>query len=472
VHNKNEIGARLDRLPISKWHYNLFWLIGLGLLIDGFDNYISGIVLAQLVQTGWSNNYLNAAFASSTMAGLFIGSLLAGYLGDHFGRKVAYQFNLLLFGVASIIAAFSTDMTMLIILRGIIGIGLGAEIVVGFSTFAEFLPSNVRGKWVAILSFVGNCAPPIATLVGYIVMPAFGPELGWRAMFIIAGAAAIVLWFARHGLPESPRWFASRGELDKADQILTKVELEIEQKNGIKLPPVQTHILNDTQKKDETKVPFSVLFKGSLLGRTILGISVLIGMNIALYSIMTWIPTLFIKSGITITKSLLMTTLILFGAPLGVFIATRVIDKFPRKWLAVFLLCSIAVLGYLYSLQTSPALIVIMGFCLICFLYIYVCFASAVYVPELWPTEIRLRGTGFCTAIGRAFAVFAPYGVAWILTNYGSILVFVAIGALLVLVAGVVAVFGVETRQKSIEEINQDVYPVRHESSKLPDTIS
>ncbi|WP_100488521.1 MFS transporter [Sporolactobacillus pectinivorans] len=463
----NEIGARLDRLPISKWHRRLFWLIGMGLLIDGFDNYISGIVLAQLVKTGWSNNYYNAAFSSATLAGLFIGSILAGFVGDRFGRKVAYQFNLLLFGVASILAALSTSMMILIFLRGVIGIGLGAEIVVGFSTFTEFLPSKARGKWIATLSLVGNCAPPVATLIGYFVMPALGPDIGWRAMFVIAGIAALLVWLARRNMPESPRWYASRGYSNKADQILSVVEKEIESDKGVQLPPA----VDQYQGQEKQKIAFSMLFKKPLLKRTILGISVLIGMNISLYTITTWIPTLFIKQGITITSSLLMTTLILFGAPLGVFVATRIIDKFPRKWLGVILLCMIALLGYCYSVQTSPISIVIFGFFLISFLYIYVCFASAVYVPELWPTEIRLRGTGFCTAIGRAVAIFTPYGVAWILTDYGEMQVFLAIGILMILVAVVIASIGIETKQKSIEEISYEAYSEEGETAEMATKI-
>ncbi|WP_411683155.1 MFS transporter [Clostridium thailandense] len=452
---KNNIGPRLDRLPTSKWHYKVFWLIGFGLLIDGFDNYLGGIVLAQLVKNSWSNNYLNAAFTSSTMAGLFIGSLFAGFSGDHLGRKVAYQVNLLIFGIASIAAAFSTSMTMLIILRGLIGVGLGAEIVVGFATFAEFVPAKTRGKWSSTLSLLGNCAPPLATLIGYLVMPAFGSNYGWRAMFIIAGIAAVVLWFARHDFPESPRWYAARGLTDKADEILTKIEKEIELEKRIKLPPAGEQVI-ETSENVKT-IPFISLFKGALLRRTILSIFVLIGMNTALYSITTWIPTIFVKSGITVTKSIFMTTLILFGAPLGVFIATRIIDKFSRKWMGVILLLVIAIFGYIYSLQRSETLIIIFGFCLIAFLYIYVCFASAVYVPELWPTEARLRGSGFCNAVGRAVTIFTPYGVAWLMTNYGSVAVFIALGGVLGIVALILATIGIETRQKSIEEIGLDV---------------
>lgn len=453
---KNDIGARLDRLPIAKWHMKVFWMVCIGLLIDGIDTNTTGIILAQLVKNGWSNNYLNATFASAASAGLLIGSLFAGFAGDHLGRRFAYQINLLVFGVASIVAAFSTDMTMLNVLRFIIGIGLGAEIVLGYATFAEFIPAKLRGTWSARLSMAANFSPPISALLGNIVMPFFGDNYGWRVLFIIAGVGSLILWIVRKNFPESPRWHAGRGDFAKADEILSKVEKDIEIEKNIKLQPVEVEDSNESQ--NVKKIPFSSLFKGKLLRRTILSMFVLIGMNIALYSIMTWIPTLFLQSGITITKSFLMTTLIFFGAPFGIFIGTQIIDKFPRKWLGVTLLLLIGVLGYIYSLQQSATLIIIIGFLLISILYLYVCFASTVYVPELWPTEIRLRGSGFCNAVGRAVSIFTPFGIAWILSNYGSVAVFVSIGAVLVLVALVVGILGVETRHKSVEEIGNEVF--------------
>lgn len=445
--NQSNIGARLDRLPTSKWHYQVFWLIGLGLLIDGFDNYIGGLALAELVKSGWSNNWWNATFNSVTMAGLFVGSLFAGFTGDRLGRKFAYQINLLIFGLASIAAAFSTSMLMLTIFRFIIGIGLGAEIVVGFATFTEFVPAKTRGKWSSSLSLVGNMAPPVATITGFLVMPIFG----WRAMFLIAGVAALILWVARHGIPESPRWYEARGDLKKADEILTKVERDIEEQQGIKLPPVAA--VAATRNTVVADIPFTQLFKGHLLKTTVLAISVLIAMNTAIYSIINWIPTIFVQSGITVQKTLALTSLMFCGAPLGVFLTSRFIDRFPRKATAITLLVSLAILAYVYSLQRTETLIVVFGFCMTVVLFMYVCFASAVYVPELWPTAIKLRGSGFCNSIGRLFTVFTPFGVAWILSNFGSVAVFATISGILLGVAVIVAFLGIETRAKSIEEI-------------------
>ena len=117
MEKKLSAGARLDRLPIARWHYSLLIMIGAGLFVDGIDNYMGSAVLSQLVDTGWSNNYLNATFISLTMLGLFCGSIFAGCVGDRYGRKFAYQVNLLIFGLAAIIGAFSPNMYMLIACR-------------------------------------------------------------------------------------------------------------------------------------------------------------------------------------------------------------------------------------------------------------------------------------------------------------------------------------------------------------------
>ncbi len=112
-------------------------------------------------------------------------------------------------------------------------------------------------------------------------------------------------------------------------------------------------------------------------------------------------------------------------------------------------------LGYIYSIQTTEWAILIYGLVMIFFLYMYVCFASAVYIPELWPTHLRLRGSGFVNAVGRIVAVFTPYGVAALLTHYGSITVFIVLGVMLLLCALVLSIFGIETRKVSLEEISE-----------------
>ena len=106
-------GGRLDRLPISGFHYRIFWLVGAGMFFDGYDLYVGTAVLPALLQAKFSTLAQNAQFVSFTFFGMTIGALVTGFLGDRFGRRFTYQFNLAIFGLASLAAAFAPDITTL-----------------------------------------------------------------------------------------------------------------------------------------------------------------------------------------------------------------------------------------------------------------------------------------------------------------------------------------------------------------------
>jgi putative MFS transporter len=145
-------GARLDRLPISSFHRRIMWLIGIGMFFDGFDIYLAATVLGATLKSGFSTLGTNAQFVSVTFLGMMLGSLLTGFLGDRYGRRFTYQANLAVFGLASIASAFAPSMRVLTLLRFVMGMGLGAENVVGYSTMTEFVPPQVRGKWLGGMS--------------------------------------------------------------------------------------------------------------------------------------------------------------------------------------------------------------------------------------------------------------------------------------------------------------------------------
>jgi putative MFS transporter len=166
-------GARLDRLPVSAFHRRVFALVAIGMFFDGFDIYIAGTVLGTTLKSGFSTMGQNAAFVSMTFVGMMLGSFVTGFLGDRFGRRFTYQANLALFGLASLAAAFAPDMTVLIGLRFLMGVGLGAENVVGYSTLTEFAPAS-RGKWLGFLAVVVVTGLPVAVLASTVMIPAFG----------------------------------------------------------------------------------------------------------------------------------------------------------------------------------------------------------------------------------------------------------------------------------------------------------
>src|SRR5689334_10381515 len=157
-------GARLDRLPVSSFHYRIFWLVGAGMFFDGYDLYVAGSVLAATISTKFSTLPQNLQFISLTFVGMTIGALITGFLGDWLGRRFTYQINLLIFGLASLAAAFAQDMEQLIICRFVQGLGLGAEIVVGYSTLTEFVPPGSRGRWLSFMALLVVAGFPATSL--------------------------------------------------------------------------------------------------------------------------------------------------------------------------------------------------------------------------------------------------------------------------------------------------------------------
>src|SRR5665811_1845101 len=151
------------------------------MFFDGYDLYVAGGVIASTIQTKFALPLQIPQFISLTFVGMTIGALVTGFVGDRYGRRFTYQINLLIFGLASLAAAFAQDMTQLIVLRFIQGLGLGAEIVVGYSTLTEFVPPRTRGRWLSFMAFLVVSGFPVTALLGYLIIPSFG----WRPMFII-----------------------------------------------------------------------------------------------------------------------------------------------------------------------------------------------------------------------------------------------------------------------------------------------
>lgn len=444
-------GHRLDRLPNNKWHYKIFAMIAFGLLVC-WSNAIGGLVLAQLAEIGWTNNDISAIFSSLTTAGMFLGALLGGIIGDKIGRKKSILLFELIHIVSMLLGACSPNMTYLIIFRFIMGFGLGALLTTMFAGFTEYMPGRNRGMWSSRVSFIGNWSYPVCSTIAVFISPIFTANMNWRIQFVIPSVlsliATLIIW---KKFPESPRWLESKGLYNEAEKIMSDIEAEVEKNTGKKLELIPTNSLEETKKT--ANISFAELFKGALLKRVILGSFVLIAMNVVQYTLINWLPTIFLAQGINLKDSIVLNTMSMFGAPFGIFIAMLIIDKIPRKVMGPGLLIVIAILGYIYSMQTNMTYITIIGFFLITFVYMYVCYASAVYVPEIWPTEAKLRGSGISNAVGRISGIIAPYAVASLLDTKGPMGVFILLGVVSIIVAIAIITIGIETRGASIEEI-------------------
>ena len=223
--------------------------------------------------------------------------------------------------------AIAPNIYVLYVFRLVQGFGLGALLVVLFAGFTEYVPGRNRGVWSSRNSFIGNWAHPICNGIAFlIVTTGISYNMNWRIQYMIPSVLSIIasIIIAKK-LPESPRWLEAQGRVDEADAILTKIEKEIEASTGKPLPPVTE------EPKEVKQLPYSALFKGKLLRRTIVGSLVLIGMNTIQYTLMTWMPSLLKSMGYDTSQSQFMTMFGLFGAPFGIFIASLIMDKIREE---------------------------------------------------------------------------------------------------------------------------------------------
>lgn len=452
--NKNaNIGARLDRLPNSGWHIKM-WLVSAFALLVCWSNGIGGAVQNVLLnELHWlePGSTLLAMWGTTYTAGQLFGALVGGPIGDKIGRKKSILLYEVIHIIAMIGGAAAPNVTVLYVFRLIQGFGLGALLVVLFAAFTEYVPGKNRGAWSSRNSFIGNFAHPICNGIALVIVSTgVSMNMNWRIQYIIPSVLSIIASIIIYNkYPESPRWLESQGRVEEADAIMTSIEKEIEASTGKPLPPVEA-----VEAKAVKNLPYSALFKGKLLKRTICGSLVLIGMNTIQYTLMNWMPSLLSSLGYDTSQSQFMTMFGLFGAPFGIFLASLYMDKVPRKATGVILLIAMAVMGVITSKQTTMTALIASTFVLNTFIYMYVCYASAVYVPEMWPTSAKLSGSGFCNAMGRVSNIFFPFLVTSVAAgSMGSNGVFVLISAVAVIIAVSIIVFGVETRGESVEDI-------------------
>ncbi|MTV82558.1 MFS transporter [Secundilactobacillus folii] len=420
---------RLDQTRESPLFYKIFALVAGGMFLDAADVYMASSVASYTLKTGWSTVQMNSYFLSSGFLGLFIGSLISGFIGDLKGRRVAYQINLLLFGGFTFAAAFAPNMAVLIFCRLMAAVGLGSEIVTGYSMVNEFSPVHNRGKWCAAVSLVANCGAPITMLVCTIVLPRFG----WRALFAMIGVIAAILWYLRRDIPESPRWLIAHGRKNEAEAIIEQLEV-----NGSRHEDV------DADSQTHPRVHHSL---GISLFVAIVAVSATI---ICQYAFTSWVPTLLLQRGINISNSLGVSTIMMLGAPVGCAIGATMIDRIGRKRTIVPAFLLTAVFGMMYAHQDSMVMVVFVGFLLTTCFYVLMASVVAVYVSELFPTEYRFRGSGVANGIAKLMTVAMPIVVAWMLKVASVNVAFWSISGIALFAGLVVWIFGDETNQKSI----------------------
>src|SRR5580692_5660876 len=431
------VGTSLDNARLSPVHYRVFALIAAGYFFDVCDYVILGSLIPDMVRSGFATTGQIATVASATLFGLFVGTLAQGEFTDRFGRKTVYQFNLLLYGVATIAAAFSPNWIWLAVLRFVAGIGLGAEQPLCFAYAGEYAPRKIRGRFIAGVQLIGGAFSwPLTTLFAL----AFRDSIGWRGCWIVIGVCALIVFVFRFSLPESPRWLATHGQGNRALDLLERM--------GMKRPPPGETLVADAA-SDSHSDPFVVVFR-HYRGRVIAGMVCFVAFFGVALGLGAWLPSMIADRGMTITKSLTYTFGMQLAFPCASVFMMYALERFGRKRTAIaaFVMAGVFAVGFVNA--TTNALLLVVGFCMI-FCVQLAGNSMQIFASEVFPTNARASGFGVAQSAGRLGAAFIIPAILWIQIGYGNGTVFACVAAVLVVAAGTVNLIGPETRGMSLD---------------------
>lgn len=438
---------RLDRLPVSSIHKKVMIALAIAYFFEYGDLNTFTYVAPALINH-WHVSVKTVAFiTSSSFLGMFLGGMFGGWIADKIGRKKAIIYSVICLSLFSLLNAFAWDPVSFGVIRFITGMGTTALLINANTYLSEFFPTKVRGKYQAIGMAIGVCGIPITGWVSSYLIPL--SDWGWRTVFIW-GAFGIFSLFFISRLEEIPRWYEARGQFDKAEEILQRIEEAVRKEKGTL--PNATSVVPQTKKYKIRLASISQLFKGHYLKRTSLLTAAWVFQTIGLYGFGSWVPTLLVKQGFKMSDSLLYTTLITLGAPLGALVGALISDRLERKTNVVVSSALIAVAVFLYGVTLQPVFIITFGFLINLIERTY---ASNLYTytSELYPTETRALGQGLTYGIGRFSNMFGPLIISAIYTGNGYMKVFVFIAACW-LASAIVLCFGPRTSNRSLEELN------------------
>jgi putative MFS transporter len=449
------ISARIERMPFSSFHRRLLLMGGLGYTFDAMDAAVLAFLLPVLRKEWMLTSVQTGVLGSGTFIGYFLGAMLAGILGDLIGRKRVMMYALVIYCIASLASAVAHDWPFFLATRIVAGLGTGAESAIVAPFLSEFVARRYRGAFTGSLAGFFSFGFVAAALLGYLVIP-LSPN-AWRWVMVITAMPIVMLLWWRRALPESPRWLVTRGRHEEAEAIMARAEAELTAA-GVKLEP-----LPETDPAADPIVPVAAqrasalanvkaLWSRKLARITAMTWIMWLSITFSYYAFFTWIPSLLVQNGMTITRSFSYSLVIYIAQIPGYFSGAWLNEKIGRQATiaSYMVLGGISALGL--ALTRSDAGIMASGVLLSFFMNGTYAGVYA-YTPEVFPTDVRATGAGMASSIGRLGAIAAPILVGYVYPILGFGGVFGATTFVLVIGALAVVVMGVPTRGRSLEDI-------------------
>ncbi|GAB3576875.1 MFS transporter [Amycolatopsis endophytica] len=436
--------ARLDRLPVTRFHRLLIAVVGVATFFDLYDLFLASTVSTVLAKEFGVSGAETKPLLASAFLGAFVGSVALGRLADRIGRRRAFLLTLSVYSLFTLLGAFSTDVWMLVICRFIAGIGIGAELPLADAYLADLLPAHARGRATAWAYTIGFCGVPAAGFLarGLVGEAPLGIE-GWRWLFVIGALGAAIVWAMRTGLPESPRWLIAQGRHDEAEKVIRRLE-----KSAGSLPEVP-----EAPHREEARPQrFSTLFRKPWRTRSLMLAAFQILQVFGYYGFGSLVPIILTAKGFDIAHSLTFSALSFLGYPIGSALSIPLMERVQRKWLIVAAAAGMAVFGLAFGFSTSGAAIVVLGFC---YTAVSNVFSNAyhAYQAEIFPTSLRATAAGSSYSLSRLMTAAMPYLLLPLLEARGATAVFVVVALAMVLLILITAVFGPRTTGRSVDDI-------------------
>lgn len=437
---------RLEKLPVGSFHYKLLAVTGLGWLFDAMDTGLISFVLPILAkewglapeQMGW--------IGSVGFIGMALGAVISGTIADRIGRKLVFSLTVILYSLATGACALSWNYESLMIFRFLVGFGLGGELPVAATLMTEYAPTRLRGRFIVLLESFWGLGWLAAACIAYLLIP----QYGWQIAFFIGALPAVYVFMIRLHMPESVRYLISRNRIREAQEIV----LMLEKKLHVASKPFDKE-LSQVEKGTSTvaEPKFSSLWSGMFARRTLMLWLAWFGINFSYYGIFMWLPSIVFQQGFTVVKTFEYVLIMTLAQLPGYYCAAWLVDVIGRKYtLSLFLLIS-GVASYFFGNAATPGELLAWG-ATMSFFNLGAWGVLYTYTPELYPTAIRALGSGWAAGFGRIGSMIAPAMVGMMIgSNMSSSGIFMLFAGVFLAVALIVVGLGVESRQKSLEEI-------------------
>jgi AAHS family 4-hydroxybenzoate transporter-like MFS transporter len=393
-----QVSRLLDERGLGSFQIQLLVWSFFIVLIDGYDIAAIAVVAPSLMKTWGLKPGDLGPVLSASLIGILFGSAIFGWIGDHYGRRIALVGANLLFGVFTLAAAFSTGLDQMFWLRFLAGIGIGGVIpnVVALNT--ECAPQNLR----ATLAIVAVSFVPLGGSIPGFVAAALPPAYGWQTIFYIGGIVPLaVAAAALAGLPESVKFMALH---ERYHRRLGKLLEAI--RPGFRAPDNPRFVIEGEKQFAEFNPAY--LFQDDLAVVTPLTWLLFVLNLMGYYFLLSWTPTLLTAAGLPMTDAVLATAALQVGGTAGGLVLSGWLQRWRFLGLAILFVAAVPVVAAIgYAGLTSRTELLVTIFCA-GFLVLGIQSGINVLCAMIYPTSLRANGSGWQLGVGRIGSIVGP----------------------------------------------------------------